>query len=150
MSAPLQTEATLRPIEPFRLGEAARPATAVVAPAAPPGMDRRRFERMVRGRLQLEGRIDLHGMTLAEARSALFGFILEAHAGGKRLVLVITGKGRDTDDGGPIPQRRGILRHNVPLWLRQAPLAGVVLDSAEAHRKHGGGGALYVYLRRRR
>jgi DNA-nicking Smr family endonuclease len=61
---------------------------------------------------------------------------------------VITGKGKLRDDYGPIPQPMGILRHNVPLWLRQMPLAPAVLQITESHAKHGGAGAVYVYLRR--
>ncbi|HKL64840.1 MAG TPA: Smr/MutS family protein, partial [Roseovarius sp.] len=78
------------------------------------------------------------------------GFMLRAHGADKRLVLVVTGKGKDRDDGGPIPVRNGVLRHNVPQWLRAAPLGPLVLQVTEAHARHGGGGAYYVYLRRRR
>jgi len=63
-------------------------------------------------------------------------------------VLVITGKGRDDDGPGPIPRRRGVLRHQVPQWLSRPPLGPAVLQVTPAHRKHGGEGALYVYLRR--
>ena len=65
-------------------------------------------------------------------------------------MLVVTGKGKDRDTGGPIPVRHGVLRHNVPQWLRMPPLASLVLQITEAHLKHGGGGAYYVYLRRQR
>ena len=94
--------------------------------------------------------MDLHGMTLAQAQGALTGFIAEAWTRGLRLVLVITGKGRREHDTGPIPRRTGALRHEVPHWLRRAPLGPMVLDIRPAHRRHGGDGALYVYLRRRR
>ncbi|MEM0948404.1 MAG: Smr/MutS family protein [Pseudomonadota bacterium] len=115
-----------------------------------PRMDRKKHGRLTRGKLEPEARIDLHGMTLAAAHSALTRFILGAQADGKRLVLVITGKGKDRDEGGPIPTRTGVLRHQVPGWLMSGPVAGAVLDIATAHRKHGGSGAYYVYLRRRR
>lgn len=115
---------------------------------AHPHMDRRRFERMRRGRLDPEGRLDLHGMTLERAHGALTGFILGAHADGLRLVLVITGKGREGDSLAP--HRRGVLRHAVPHWLAAPPLGGRVLQVAPAHIRHGGGGAYYVYLRRTR
>ncbi|SLN43686.1 putative DNA endonuclease SmrA [Roseovarius litorisediminis] len=118
--------------------------------AAPVKMDKKAFARLKRGKLVPEAKIDLHGMTLDRAHPALTGFILRAHADGKRLVLVITGKGKDRDEAGPIPVRRGILRHNVPRWLSQQPLAPLVLQVSEAHLKHGGGGAYYVYLRRHR
>ena len=116
---------------------------------APAQMDRRRFERLRRGRLEPDARLDLHGMTLEAAHAALTGFVLAAHAGDQRLLLVITGKGR-TPEGGPWPQRHGILRHSVPHWLAAPPLAARILQVAPAHQRHGGGGAYYVYLRRRR
>lgn len=105
-------------------------------------MDRKKFGRMKRGKLAPEGRIDLHGMTQAQAHSALTGFVLMSHQMGRRLVLVITGKGQ-----GPAA---GVLRQQVPHWLSLPPLRGVLLHMAEAHQSHGGGGALYVYLRRKR
>ncbi|MGR3756906.1 MAG: Smr/MutS family protein [Tranquillimonas sp.] len=147
------------PVPRFRLGEGAAgeaaghdlaPALADRLAQQPLGMDRKTFGRMKRGKLGVEGRLDLHGMTLAEAHPRLVEFILSAQAGGKRLVLVITGKGKSGDEAGPIPARRGILRHQVPQWLQLPPLRAAVLQVAEAHRSHGGGGAYYVYLRRTR
>jgi len=105
---------------------------------------------MSKGRLQPEARLDLHGLTLDRALSALTRFILSQHASGRRLVLVITGKGKDRDDGGPIPVRFGVLRHQVPQWLALPPLAGVILQVSQSHQKHGGSGAYYVYLKRSR
>lgn len=116
--------------------------------AAPLAMDARQFTRMSRGRLAPEARIDLHGMTMAEAHPELMHFILDAHRRGMRLVLVITGKGKLRDEGGPIPVRTGVLRHQVPMWLRLPPLGPIVQQVAEAHARHGGAGAMYVYLRR--
>ena len=113
-------------------------------------MDQKTFSRMSRGKLKPEGRIDLHGMTLDRAHSALSRFIMASHGSGKRLVLVITGKGKHRDDGGPIPVRFGVLRHQVPQWLSAPPLATMVLQVSEAHISHGGGGAYYIYLRRMR
>ncbi len=140
------------PLAPFRIGEkhtdTALPAQA--NPSPPVRMDAREHARLKRGKMQPEARIDLHGMTMAEAHPALTGFLFAAQAGGKRLVLVITGKGKDRDDPGPIPVRRGILRHQVPHWLETPPLSGIVLHHGPAHVRHGGKGALYVYLRRQR
>ena len=156
----------VKPSEPaprlpaFRLGEKARsPKFQSLAPSlsdplaqAPVLMDAKTHTRMTRGKLQPEARIDLHGLTLAEAHPDLIRFILNAQAAGLRLVLVITGKGKQKpgadDFGGPIPQRLGVLRHQVPLWLRQMPLGPCVLQISEAHLKHGGSGAFYIYLRR--
>lgn len=116
---------------------------------APVHMDRKAFQQLKRGKLKPQARLDLHGMTLAQAHPALNRFILGAQAQGKRLVLVITGKGKDRDAGGPIPERLGVLRHQVPHWLSIPPLSGVVLQVTQAHLRHGGAGAYYVYLRRR-
>lgn len=115
----------------------------------PVRMDPKAHGRMRRGKLVPEARIDLHGLTLDEARPRLVSFVLSSRAAGRRLVLVITGKGRDLDRGEPIPMRRGILRHQVPHWLATPPLAPAVLQVREAHRRHGGSGAFYVYLRRK-
>ncbi|MGR3461815.1 MAG: Smr/MutS family protein [Roseovarius sp.] len=143
----------------FRLGAAAQgndsrhdvlPGIAERIASAPVAMDRKSFQRLKRGKLSPEAKLDLHGMTLDQAHGALVGFMLRAHGAGKRLVLVVTGKGKDRDGGGPIPVRHGVLRHNVPHWLRLPPLGPLVLQVTEAHIRHGGGGAYYVYLRRRR
>lgn len=146
------------PLPAFKLGEKARTvSTHKLAPSlpealatAPLQMDAKAYGRMTRGKLLPEARIDLHGLTLAEAHPELLRFILSTHAQGMRLVLVITGKGKAKPDHGPIPSRIGALRHQVPMWLRQAPLGPLVLQVAEAHARHGGGGAYYVYLRRGR
>lgn len=135
------------PIPEFRLGEKAVAKPNQAKPATLQ-MDAKKHAKMTRGKLAPEARIDLHGMTMAEAHPELIRFILNAKADQLRLVLVITGKGKLRDDFGPIPQRMGVLRHNVPLWLRQMPLAPAVLQVTEAHAKHGGAGAIYVYLRR--
>jgi DNA-nicking Smr family endonuclease len=112
-------------------------------------MDAKTHGKMTKGKLAPEARIDLHGLTLSEAHPELIHFVMNAHSDGLRLVLVITGKGKRGQDLGPIPQRMGVLRHQVPHWLRQPPLGAAVLQISEAHLKHGGSGAFYVYLRRR-
>lgn len=144
-------------IEPFALGQAvrAKPARHDLKPAlherfgsAAVQMDRKTFTRMKRGKLTPEARIDLHGQRLETAHSALVRFILSSQASGRRLVLVITGKGKPAPDDDPIPRPRGVLRHQVPDWLALPPLAQAVLQVVPAHVSHGGGGAYYVYLRR--
>ena len=154
---PVQIHAPRMP--QFRIGSRAPAPPPVVdrAPdparaldAATPRVDGRTHARLRRGKLRPEARIDLHGMTLAQAHPALARFLLTAHADGKRLVLVITGKGKDRDDGGIMPVRRGILRHQVPDWVRTAPLDAIVLQLTPAHFRHGGDGAYYVYLKRAR
>lgn len=113
-------------------------------------MDRKSFKQMQRGKLKPDARLDLHGMTLDRAHDRLNRFVMSSHSSGKRLLLVITGKGKHRDTGGPIPVRYGVLRHQVPEWLRLPPLASVVLQVSAAHISHGGEGAYYVYLRRSR
>lgn len=124
------------------------PSAAERLAAQPLQMDAKTHRSLTRGKLRPDARIDLHGMTLAIAKGALTNFILRAQASGHRLVLVITGKGKG--DQGPLPVRSGALRHEVPHWLRMAPVAQAVLQVVPAHVRHGGGGAYYVYLRRLR
>lgn len=147
------------PMTEFTVGQTApirnaphdlQPGIADRLDAAPLRMDKKSFGRMKRGKLVPEDRIDLHGMTLDRAHPVLTRFILRTHAQGMRLVLVITGKGKSKEDDGPIPVRRGVLKHNVPQWLAMPPLNGLVLQVTQAHISHGGTGAYYVYLRRQR
>jgi DNA-nicking Smr family endonuclease len=116
----------------------------------PPGLapiDRRLKQKLARGREAIDRSIDLHGMTQAEAHAALVRFLRNARADGARLVLVITGKGGRSDD---FTADRGVLRRQVPLWLRSAELRDAVIGFDWAHAAHGGEGALYVRIRRSR
>ncbi|HHI70290.1 MAG TPA: DNA mismatch repair protein MutS [Rhodobacteraceae bacterium] len=148
-------------LQDFRVGQASRPSETAhnLMPQItdhlrnlPLQMDRKAYGKMKRGKLDPQARIDLHGMTLARAHPALTGFILRCHSEGRRLVLVITGKGRGGAEKGtgPIPERRGVLRQQVPHWLMSPPLGALVLQVTPAHIRHGGEGAYYVYLRRSR
>lgn len=114
-------------------------------------LDRRTLEKLSKGKMPIEGVLDLHGMTQAQAYSRLIAFITSSHHAGKRCVLVITGKGsRDTDDAGIVSERapeRGVLRSRLPEWLSDAPLNDFVLKHVRAASKHGGHGAFYVYLK---
>lgn len=155
----LPTPAPKPPIAPFVVGEKAGtpprphdlalPMSAALS-RAPVAMDQKAHRKLVRGKLHPESRIDLHGMTLADAHPALMRFIADAHARGLRLVLVITGKGKLREEYAPMPSRVGALRHEVPHWLTSGALRPLVLQVTEAHRTHGGSGAFYVYLRRRK
>ena len=105
------------PRAPPRAPEGIRGPAAPVAHRAAPGgsaMDRKRLERLRRGRMEPEARLDLHGLRAGPAHAALTRFILGAHAEGRRLVLVITGKGRPEDAEPSLLYRPGILRHSVP------------------------------------
>jgi DNA-nicking Smr family endonuclease len=133
----------------------AKPAPLSRTPAPrpvprPPGLapiDRRLKQKLARGREPIDASIDLHGLTQAEAHAALVRFLRNARADGARLVLVITGKGARSDD---FTADRGVLRRQVPLWLRSAELRDIVIGFDWAHAAHGGEGALYVRIRRRR
>ena len=124
------------------------PSPAEALTSQPVRMDQITHRQMSRGKMRPEAKLDLHGMTLAEAGPELTRFVLSCHARGFRLVLVITGKGSRDGIEGPLPVRRGALRHQVPYWLHAAPLSQVVQQVAPAHLRHGGAGAYYVYLRR--
>lgn len=129
-------------------GTPTRPAPpAPVTPLAP--MEPRLRRRLNRG-AEVDARLDLHGMTQAAAHRRLTLFLLEAHSAGFGLVLVITGKG--DAEGAPLPgeERRGVLRRAVPLWLSEPNLRPYVVGFETATRRHGGEGALYVRVRRRR
>lgn len=153
-----------RSAAPVRHGESAQAPVAqprnarAQAPHPPPqptsGMDRRQEQRLRRGRADVDGRLDLHGMTQVHAHAALRRFLLSAQSRGERTVLVITGKGSPEgarfDTESMWGSGRGILRRLVPEWLAAPDLRPLVAGVAEAGQRHGGSGALYVRLRRRR
>jgi DNA-nicking Smr family endonuclease len=122
---------------------AAKPRPLPLAP-----IDRRLKRALARGRVAIEGALDLHGMNQAEAHQALRDFLRRCQAGGAKLVIVITGKGGPQDEPAPFGQERGVLRRLAPHWLRETDLRSVVLGFEGAGRAHGGSGALYVRLRR--
>jgi DNA-nicking Smr family endonuclease len=123
-----------------------RPRTAlpVLAPGTVAGVDRATAERLRRGALAIDGRLDLHGLTQDEAHAALERFLAGSAARGRRCVLVITGKGLGDSFG------RGVLRQAVPRWLNEAPNRARILAVMPAQPRHGGAGALYVLLKRNR
>jgi DNA-nicking Smr family endonuclease len=122
-----------------------RPARAPHPPLTPgstANIDRRTGDRFRRGELEIDGRIDLHGMTQAQAHTALASFVHRAWNEGRRCILVITGKG---SFGG-----LGVLRQATPRWLADPALRPMVLAIQPARPKDGGDGALYVLIKRRR
>jgi DNA-nicking Smr family endonuclease len=119
-----------------------RPAPVPPPKSAPnPGLDRNTARRFERGELPIDRAIDLHGLTEMRAHQALDRFMADAVASGARMLLIVTGKGKDGD---------GVLRRHVPDWLRLGPFGGRILRQAQARLPHGGAGALYVLLRRNR
>ncbi|MGE0202343.1 MAG: Smr/MutS family protein [Hyphomicrobiaceae bacterium] len=120
-------------------------------PAAPQTIDRKDTKRIAKGRIEIQARLDLHGMRQDEAHAALLRFVQSCRAQDMRVVLVITGKGGAEDvDRGPVSEGagRGILKRNVPRWLAQAPFSAHVSGIGSASATHGGQGAIYVRLRR--
>ena len=157
---------SVRPIASDRMqdlveGSPADPAFDLAAPAKPakkktvgrsqravgsdavrrpsPACDRSGERKIRRGQVTFQARIDLHGHTQTSADTALMRFVSQARANGARTVLVITGKGRNSE---------GVLRRNFLQWLDSAPARDLVSGWAPAHPKHGGAGAFYVFLRR--
>ena len=112
-----------------------------LSPGVTPGLDRRTAVRLRRGRLPVEARLDLHGMSQVEAHIALTGFIESAANRGRRCVLIITGKG---------VRGEGVLRRSVPRWLNDERLRPYLLAIENAQPEDGGHGALYILLRRQR
>jgi DNA-nicking Smr family endonuclease len=98
-----------------------------------------------RGSLEIAGALDLHGMTQREAHDALISFLQRMKKQGARVALVVTGKGGRSRSGDPTP---GVLRQRLPEWLAEPTLRPLATGYAQAHRKHGGGGAFYVFVRR--
>jgi DNA-nicking Smr family endonuclease len=148
-SAKLQGKLNVKPqLKPVPKSPASPRTHAGPGPKLPPPLmpiDRRLKQRLARGQIEIDGRIDLHGRTLSEAHAALLRFLHRSQGEGARTVLVITGKGSNDPERG-----RGVLRHQVPLWLTLPDLRAYVLAVEEAHLAHGGAGALYVRLRRGR
>lgn len=128
-------------------------------PETPPPLaafDRRTAQKLSRGQLEPEARLDLHGDGLEAARMKLFHFLELQRRSGRRLVLVITGKGASPFGRHTLhsrefyhaPEREGRLRREVPLWLHEEPFRDHVAGFQPAHPRHGGGGAFYLRLRK--
>lgn len=168
---PLRHRASHNP-PPHMVKSLAEPKKHIASPSAPhvhtpalhrspppiTGLDRRTIQRLTRGQVELERRIDLHGTGIEMARIRLLQFLFESQQQGARTVLVITGKGdspfsRHTLHGAGhfhSPERAGRLRRHVPEWLHEPEFRRLVSGFQPAHPKHGGGGAFYVKIRRLR
>lgn len=148
-------DAPVKPIPqaaPLKTGAAHRNPS----PALKPPPDRSQDRRLRRGRVEVEARLDLHGLTRAKARRELLAFLRRAQVNGAAKVLVITGKGaagRAMDlrrfepwqpDGPGVP---GVIRRSFTEWMAEPEFAHLVSGYAEAHRRHGGAGAFYVMVR---
>jgi DNA-nicking Smr family endonuclease len=129
------------------LRQQARTAPALVV------LDRRQARRILAGKTEIEDRLDLHGLRQAEAQARLRAFLHAASAKGLKTVLVITGKGTQSEGFDQFAaalgeRQRGVLRRSVPLWLVQGDLARIVVSYGAAGPRHGGDGAFYVRLRK--
>ena len=132
-------------VSPMKQAGPVRPERQAHPAAQPPrqhGLDAPTRGKLAKGRLPIEGKVDLHGLTQSEAHALLLSFLHRAQSDGRRHVLVVTGKG--SSSGGD-----GVLRRAVPAWFATAPFRALVGGYEDAARRHGGGGALYVRLRRR-
>ncbi len=134
-------EAPERPEELPRPRPTRAAPLAPLEPGRPAGLDKRSAQRLRRGQTAIEGCLDLHGHTQAEAHRMLNAFLAGQQATGRRCVLVITGKGE---------RGEGVLRRTVPHWLAELPNRDRVLALEPAQPRHGGAGALYVLLRKAR
>ena len=131
-----------------RLSRRSRPPPHRAAPPARSTGARARSSRAAA--LEVDARLDLHGLTQRAAHQRLGRFLAEAQANGARLVLVITGKGRPAEPAEGHGEARGVLRRAVPDWLQSPEFRPFVAGFDEAGRRHGGAGALYVRIRRKR
>ena len=138
----------------------------VATQKAPPPLapfDRKRSRRIASGRIDIEARLDLHGARQVEAYGRFRTFLTDCASRGLSTVLIVTGKGGprsdtrlDNSDRGEFTgygmdaPERGILRRSVPMWLEEPELRLLVASYTTADVKHGGDGALYIHLRRRR
>ena len=149
---PLQQENTAAPGLPSRTMKAQQYAKSVhVERGRTPGLDRRTSDRLRRGQLPIDARLDLHGHNREQAHGALGAFIRESQAAAHRCLLVITGKGvRSAPDDFGRAKPCGVLKAAVPGWLAEPDLARRILATAPARPQHGGAGALYILLRRNR
>jgi len=146
-ASPANSEGSRRDVE-FASARVERGCTTPPQVPLPPldrfaGIDRANAERLKRGLHAIDARLDLHGMTQAEAHRELVDFVGTSYREGRRCVLVITGLGLGPD--GP-----GVLKSAVPRWLEAAGLRGRILAVAAAQPRHGGAGAVYLLLRRQR
>ena len=161
---PRATPKSKTPAKPAT-GKIIQPASTKPLPAALPdlpvvrkrtiaGLDQRKADRLRRGELEIDARLDLHGMTQDAAHAALGSFMNRAAARSFRCVLVITGKGaprqRAEQAADVMPARGGILRSAVPRWLAEPTIRSLIVAIHPAAVQHGGDGALYVLLKRKR
>jgi DNA-nicking Smr family endonuclease len=146
---PAKTEAKSPAPKPSAATPVVKPPSIKSAPPPLAPLGRRARQRVARGSTDIDARIDLHGMTQDRAHAALLRFLRAAQAKDAKLVLVITGKGARAE-GESHERGRGVLRRMAPQWLALPEFRSLVVGFEAAHVAHGGEGALYVRMRRRR
>jgi DNA-nicking Smr family endonuclease len=151
---PLAAAVQCRSFSPSDGNDDRRPVSAHEPPPLSP-FDRKRARALATGRIVIEAKLDLHGLRQDEALFRLRRFLAECQEHGLSSVLVVTGKGGVRPASRPeefafADGERGVLRRNVPLWLEQPELRSIVAGFTQAGVRHGGQGAFYIHLRRRR
>jgi len=138
-----------RPIKPVTPQATAKKKISMSGPS---GVNGATQDRLRKGLIEPDASIDLHGMTQVTAHRSLVSWLSAAHRRGHRLVVVVTGKGspKNHENAPWMASPHGVLKQMVPRWLNEPDLAALVADVRPAHVKHGGDGALYVYLRKTR
>jgi DNA-nicking Smr family endonuclease len=140
---------TVETTRPQVIAKAKAKKSAAKAKLDGSGLDGNTKERLKRGGVRPQASIDLHGMTQEAAHRALLAFLQRSRKSGLRLTLVVTGKGNPkNDDAEWMMRSHGVLKEMVPRWLNEPDFAGLIAGSTPAHVRHGGAGALYVYLRK--
>ncbi|MBM3607854.1 MAG: DNA mismatch repair protein MutS [Alphaproteobacteria bacterium] len=158
--APAPAEEAAVTAKKSRPAPAQKPAPAV--PAPPPAqaeIDHKTRRSIRRGGVEIDARLDLHGLYQQQAHDTLLDFLRAARERGLRLVLVITGKGQNFGQSqasndhhfqAAVENASGVLRRSVPLWLQEPAFRAMVSGFGPAERQHGGDGALYIRIRRQR
>lgn len=148
------------PVAPRRLPDEMRPLRAKLGPVKVPppltGLDRKLEQKLARGKIEPDTRLDLHGHNRVSAEETLYQFLTNARGRGQRCALVVTGKGNSSLSQHTLhgreyyhtPERRTVLREALTQWMHESRFRALVAGFQPAHPRHGGGGAFYVWLRR--
>jgi DNA-nicking Smr family endonuclease len=154
--APRRRKKRAEPVQAPPVVVVAKPQAGAPVSRHNVGVDGNTADRLRRGLIEPQARLDLHGLTERDAHRALLTFLRGARSRKLRLILIVTGKGEAGSnraeespfDLGLDKRMRGVLRKMTPRWLKEPGVAELIVDVREAHRRHGGSGALYVYLRK--
>ena len=145
-------EKNFKEARPLKIGVGKTALKKTGKSGGPSGVNGATQDRLRKGQVEPDAKIDLHGMTEATAHRTLHTWLMAAHGRGYRLVLVVTGKGnpRKEESAAWMQSPHGVLKQMVPRWLNEPELRALIASTSPAHVRHGGDGALYVYLRKAR